>query len=109
MRDVCTCVYGNCPADETTLTQFNSSSDFSHAYPLYVGNGLLSPSIRQSAAGLDVLGIMPLYRPTKHKSISDALHTVNRRILAWRCLRLLLAPLFEANDDDEEDGGEEWR
>lgn len=62
-------------------------------------NGLLS---KESASkGLEVVALLPTYDETKHPHCTPDQHTINRSILAWECMSLLLAEFTELSADED--------
>lgn len=74
-------------ADETPLTVFNSSSDTTQAYPVYMSNGLLPDDVPDN---MMIVALLPHYSDTAFPQCSESQHAMNRCMLVWKALALLL-------------------
>ncbi len=86
-------------ADETPLTLFNSSSASAQAYPVYVCNGLLRNE--HTSAALDVVALLPTYDETQHPMCTKDQHSMNRTVLNWTALGLVLQEFMTLIDDED--------
>ena len=56
----------------------------------------------RSSSALEVLALLPRYKPARHPDATEAQETTNRRFLAWEATRRVLRALL----DDEHEGPE---
>ena len=82
-------------SDATPLTFFNSSSRNSSAYPVYVHVGLLPAEETLSASGIQTLAFLPSYCEADHEQCTVEQHTINRHLVVWKALRMVLADFLD--------------
>ncbi len=82
-------------ADATPLTFFNTTSTNSKAYPVYVQVGLLPADMILSPSNLTVLALLPSYSEAAHPQCTKEQHAINRHILLWKALELVLTELTD--------------
>ncbi len=86
-------------ADETNLTLFNTTSDQSTAYPLFLSSALIPRGTRRKPGNLVHLALLPKYLKRLHRLTSSARHAHNKRVLTWSSLQVVLQDLFEESLD----------
>ena len=92
-------------SDETCLTIFNTMSDQSTTYPMFLTLGTLPKDVRRSQSGLVNVAVLPKYLKRQHRG-GAPVHAGNKRTLTWEALTIILGDLLPTNnDDDEEDPG----
>ena len=62
-------------------------------------NGLLKTSLLSKS--LEVVALVPAYDATQHVLCTEDQHTMNRTLLLWEALRLVLAPFTELDPDED--------
>lgn len=89
--------------DETPLTFFNSSSEASQAYPVYLSIGLLPGEELLKPGNNHVIGLLPSYSDLRHKHCwNTEQHAVNRCLVAWKGLSFILAELLDLSPIEED-------
>ena len=82
-------------ADETTLTLFNTTSDQSSAYPLFMSTALLPKAIRRKACNLVNIALLPKFLKRFHPGSSTMKMAALKRRLTWTCITVALQALLE--------------
>ena len=84
----------NC-ADETTLTLFNTTSDQSSSYPLFLSLALMPKDLRRKPSNLTNLAFLPKFLKRRHRGAGIDKLSRLKRMLVWTCLRTVLRELIE--------------
>ena len=88
-------------SDETCLTLFNTSSDQSTTYPMFMTLGTLASERRRRQDALVNVALLPKYLKRQHRGGAEA-QAANKRRLTWCALGTILEALqpTEINEDD---------
>ena len=93
-------------SDETCLTMFNTMSDQSTTYPMFLTLGTLPKEIRRSQSGLVNVALLPKYLKRQHRG-GPTKHAANKRRLTWEALEVilqeLLPPVMKADAEEAGD------
>ena len=88
-------------SDETNLTLFNTSSDQSTTYPLFLAIATLPKEVRRSQQGLINVALLPKYLRRLHKGAASKQADLKRG-LTWEALRVVLRDLLVPSDDAQQ-------
>ncbi len=82
-------------ADETTLTLFNTTSDQSSTYPLFLSLALLPKGIRRKPGELVNIALLPRYLKRQHGDAGPEKRAHQKRLLVWDAMKVVLADLLD--------------
>ena len=86
-------------ADETSLTLFNTTSDQSTTYPMFLSSALLPKGIRRKPGNLVNVALLPKFLKRLHPGLSSQKNAHLKRLLVWPSLRAVLQPLIEPDEE----------
>ncbi len=84
--------------DETTLTLFNTSSDQSSTYPMFLSVALLPRHLRRKPGNLINIALLPKFLKRHHPKASTTRSASLKRWLTWTSLRVVLKELLDCAD-----------
>ncbi len=85
--------------DETTLTLFNTTSDQSSTYPLFLSCGLLPKSARRKPGNLVNIALLPRFLKRLHRGAGANKRAHLKRLLVWAAMKVVLGDLLDPEPD----------
>ena len=77
---------------------FNSSSEATHAYPVYISNGLVPDEV----GVLTVAAMLPPYSDTRHPQLTPDQQAMNKCLLVWQAMTILLEDFINLSPVEED-------